>query len=301
MTKGYDDYYNKRKYMSCSSLATCGRCPLRFFFRHGCRLGSAETHPALVFGSAADKAFGVTIRDGLDMGHMTFLEAWGEGDQEFEDKKRNTQVAYKMLQRFVSNPKPYKLAPTPPEVVKIKGRSSSEIPFVVDIGADIPFGGLVDGLCTHVETGELWILEFKTTSQLGSWYFNAFNLSTQAVGYVAAMQILGLDIKGVMVDANLVAKTKSDNVVVPVSVSPVQVDLWLRWAKSLTYDVLQYELSKDFPPNMSGCNTYNAYGQQGFPCDYTDLCKVSDWTSLVEMFTVKERSDPLQELLEGAV
>jgi len=241
------------------------------------------------------------LREGLELGFKSFLDAWGEGDEEYQDKKRNRQVAYKMLERFVSNPKPYKLVDTPDEVKKIKGRSSSEIPFMVDIGALLPFGGLIDGLCVHVETGELWILEFKTTSQLGSWYFNAFNLSTQAIGYVVALKILGLDVKGVMVDANLVAKTKSDNVVVPVTVTDVQVEMWLRWARETIDKVVKSETTGDFPQNLSGCNSYNAFAQQGFPCDYTDLCKVSNWTSLMEMFRISERQDPLEEMLEGAL
>ncbi len=298
--KGFQ-HYKLREYVSCSSLSACGRCPRLMFFRNGCRLQSpGPKHPALVFGGAADKAFGVTLTQGLDMGMMEFLQAWGDGDDIYDDKKRNSTVALKMLDTFVSTPKPYSIIDTPESVQKTARehrRSQYEIPFMVDVGAELPFGGLVDGLCTHRETGEMWVLEFKTTSQLGSWYFNAFNLSTQAIGYAVACRILGLDVKGVMVDANLVAKTRSESMVVPVSVPPVQEEMWLKWANKTVKEIKKSEQEQDFEQRLSGCNTYNAFGQQGFPCSYTDLCKAADWTSLLEMYEVSERVDPLKTML----
>lgn len=92
------------------------------------------------------------------------------------------------------------------------GRPMIEVPFVLDTGLvcddgePIEYGGIFDGLVDF--NGQLWVFEHKTTSQLGSYYFDQFKPNNQVTGYIwAAEQLSGRKVHGAIINAIGVYKT----------------------------------------------------------------------------------------------
>lgn len=70
----------------------------------------------------------------------------------------------------------------------------------------IEYGGIFDGLVDF--NGQLWVFEHKTTSQLGSYYFDQFKPNNQVTGYIwAAEQLSGRKVQGAIINAIGVYKT----------------------------------------------------------------------------------------------
>ena len=70
----------------------------------------------------------------------------------------------------------------------------------------IEYGGIFDGLVDF--NGQIWVLEHKTTSQLGSYYFNQFKPNNQVTGYIwAAEKLSGRKVQGAIINAIGVYKT----------------------------------------------------------------------------------------------
>lgn len=81
-----------------------------------------------------------------------------------------------------------------------------EVPFcldtglVCDDGEPIEYGGIFDGLVDF--NGQLWVFEHKTTSQLGSYYFDQFKPNNQVTGYIwAAEKLSGRKVSGAIINA----------------------------------------------------------------------------------------------------
>lgn len=82
-----------------------------------------------------------------------------------------------------------------------------EVPFAVKFRGGWIFGWM-DGLVRNIETGELWITEFKT---MGSWSrLHQLPVDKQITLYIWAARQMGLDVKGVMFDAILTEHWKTE-------------------------------------------------------------------------------------------
>lgn len=73
-----------------------------------------------------------------------------------------------------------------------------EVPFAVKYYGRWIFGWF-DGLVRNIETGELWIAEFKTMSNWSK--LDQLPVDKQVTLYIWAARCMGLDVKGVMFDA----------------------------------------------------------------------------------------------------
>lgn len=76
--------------------------------------------------------------------------------------------------------------------------------FSIPLAQDFDFVGRIDKIVKW--DGCHWVMDHKTTSSLGYTYFNMAEPNLQFMGYAWAGRQLGYDIKGVIVDALLVAK-----------------------------------------------------------------------------------------------
>jgi len=285
----------KIEWFDQSSLCCYARCPRRYFFKHILSLTKpGNIHPALSFGSGIHAAFPCIHKGDQTGAYNAFMIAWlEEQSPPYEDPKRNPTVALSLIQYLIERHKKGKgiYHPIDPPSTKIQIEDSvspSEIPFAFDVGAPVPIIGRVDALARHRDTGELWGVEYKTTSQLSSFFMSSFSLSPQLLTYFIALNTMSLDdIKGMILESVLVAKTKADSLITFNRFSEKIVSNYIKWASLTIQRALLSEEQNNWPQHFTGCNSYSSYGLAGFNCEYIDLCQAEDYESLLGLFEVR--------------
>lgn len=300
------EFYEKRKYVSISSLTSFARCPRKYFYSSGCRLTKGE-HPALLFGSAIHNAIPEILSGaGLAAAIGAFDLVWRE---ELKDDKRNRSRAMFMLQDFErthkSNPlyelvDPKNLPGLKQVEIETQDKVSKwEVTFGIDIGIRVPLVGRIDGIARYKPTGKLLPLEFKTTSSTYN-FFSGFYLNPQIIAYAVAAEVSGLgEVEGVVLEALEVSKTKSTTLTTNVSVRQHHKQTFLKWAQFWGNFLLKCEEDNDFPQWYSGCHPYSMFGMPGYQCEFMDLChSVEDWTMLKQLYEKRE-SSPFNLTVKG--
>jgi hypothetical protein len=290
------EHYKKRQWLSISSLVSFSRCPRQYFYGSGCRLESPDPAPALQFGAALHRAIPQLMSGEPATTLSRAIEAFDhEWDGSLDDDKRNRASAIRMLMSFAgTHPRDrglYELLPPPtgPWVIKVPDRVSDwEIPFAVDIGLDVPLVGRIDGWGRNRDTGELWAIEYKTTSELSTRFLESFNLNPQSIGYPAILRLSGLPVRGCIIEGLLVSKTRNESLCKPVYVEDHHIQDFIQWARWTGAQILECERRGYFPKDLSACNPYSQHGSPGFTCRYDSLCLPSDWTTLKDFYQEKK-------------
>jgi hypothetical protein len=294
MTPGLE-LYKPREWLSISALTELARCSRKFFYHSGCRLVTPGAKPALLYGTAIHRALPEVLVNGLDAGLKAFETIW---DEDLNDDKRNPARAHALLLAFqqshLGSRSIYKLLTPPLGALKVASKDSPwEVPFAIDIpGIPIPLVGKIDAMVEHRDTGELWALEWKTTSELGSRFLNNFPFNPQVLCYPLVLSTLtGRPCQGTMVEGLLVAKVSAECLCHPISVPPFQIQDFVAWVRFMYAKLAMCEQLHDFPKEPSGCTSYSCYGSPGYMCDYSDLCHMTDcWLDLRD--TVIHNPDP---------
>jgi len=286
--------YDVRESVSISSLTTASRCLRKLFYeKSGLK---PQSGIAQDFGRALHHAIPTALSSGLNDSMDAFHEVWsGEWDED-GDKKRNPQRARDMLGDLVERQKeefrvfdlvkpPTGLAPSQEDV------SPWELDFSVDLGLRqegrvVPFTGRVDSLATYrPNNGDLFAVEYKTSSEVSTRLVDNLSLSPQVVGYPYALRRLGLDVKGTLMVILRVSPSRTETAVVPVYVTDTQLGLFERWARWTGEWVLAAEREGTWPQNLGACSSYPAYGTPGWKCPFHALChEVDDWRELAHEF-----------------
>jgi len=296
------EHYHTKEWMSPSALSNCARCPRRYFYSNGCRLAEKKTYPAMKFGEAIHAGLGCLFegeggggRDTLPLDNAmhAFDRIWTrEYQDENPDPKRNTNRALQIFRHFHANHTVNRSLYTPvsPSGIgtEVANRVSPfEIAFAVDVGCDLPLVGRIDMLGRHNHTGELWGIEFKTTSELSARFVSGFELSPQVLCYSLALQLASHQrIAGVIIEALLVAKVSVDSLILPVFVREHSFEDTISWIHWIRRRIKECEDSGDWPKDISACNPYSQFGQSGYTCDFQRLCLVDDWRSLKDTYVV---------------
>lgn len=148
------------------------------------------------------------------------------------------------------------------------GKAAVELSFCIDLGDGFTFRGYVDVVMRNRLTGEIIVLELKTTSAANvnsAQYKN----SSQAIGYSVVLDKLFPDLSSYQV-MYLVYSTKSMSYEqLPFDKSLLQRALWLQelWLDKAA--ILMYEEHNVYP--MHGESCYNYYRE----CEYLGLCTLS--------------------------
>jgi len=303
--------YRPREYLSISTLLSFARCPRRYFYQK-CGITSPEEPTALVYGTAMHRAVSVAVTEGLDAAMAAFSAVW---DESLADNKRSLKRAHDQLEYFVLTHARgrglYNFLPPPPSEVQLEEDTSPyEIPFVIDVGIAVPIAGRLDGWVEHRDSKTLWAYEFKTTSRLTSSLFDSLELNPQLLTYALVVRTLtGRKIEGVMFEAMLIDPKKVDNLTQPIPIAEHHLEdiaTWLRFWGSLLLDcerryaeavAANADLSdpaKFFPKNFAGCSSYPHFYIPGSQCEFSNLCRVSDWTNMLPYYTIK----PEHKLIE---
>lgn len=284
------EHYKKRDYLSITSLEQFARCPRKFFYGSGCGLRQPEEHAALSFGGAMHKGIPIVLSGG------SIDDAMKEFDTIFDasmgDDTRNRPKAIEMLRDVQQNRTNgrglYNILQPPSGIADLGiSRSQWEIPFAIDIGLPVPLVGLIDGWCQHIQTGEKWVLEYKTSREVSTRFLEGFTSNPQVIGYTLALKMLsGEPVRGCMVEALRVGKT-IETTCQPIYVTPQQIEMFIKWARFYGTLLLKCEELGDFPQALTGCNPYHMFGMPGYTCDFSHLChSTDDWTKLMDLFKV---------------
>jgi hypothetical protein len=282
------EHYSPTPAISVSTLDCFARCPRRYFYKYGVEIGPEE-HVALKFGEAIHAAIPSAHFGDLAESMKRFDLVW---ENRIGDDKRNRSNAALMLANYMeahsANRSLFTLVPPPAGIVQVTDKISDyEVPFVLDIGLPLPLVGRIDGLGKHRDTGEDWVVEYKTSSIMTSNFLEGFTISPQVLAYVLAARSYGVPVKGAIVEALKVSSAKKDahmTMCQPIPVTDHLLDEFLSWAKRVGQQIIDCEKARDFPMDVSACTSYAQFGTPGYQCEYTPACLADDWTRMSSLY-----------------
>lgn len=148
----------------------------------------------------------------------------------------------------------------------------------------IEYGGIFDGLTEF--SNSIYVLEHKSTSQLGAYYFNQFKPNNQVTGYVwAAGKLSGRRVGGAIINAIGVYKvgaTKFERQITTRSQSDIAE--WLNNLQASCEAIRACERKGYFPMHTVACTMYGA-------CEFLSVHTLSNLTErekLLEQDFIRE-------------
>jgi len=262
------------KLLSHSSRTTLHKCPRKYQLY---RLSSQQISLA----DQKDMEQGVTFAYGtaVGVGVQSALEAKTE-DQVYLDtflawdvdlldenprQKKSFWLAMFAVQKFIALRANGFLDSY--ELVYYKGKPAVELAFQVLLPGGFKYRGFVDAVLKHKESGEVMVLECKTSS--GTANSATFKNSGQALGYSVVLDILFPSLSSYTV-LYLVYETRSmEYKEIPFEKSLLQRALWLQELLIDTQAVELYEEYKTYP--MHGESCFDFFRE----CEYLSLCTLS--------------------------
>lgn len=151
----------------------------------------------------------------------------------------------------------------------------------------LQYGGIFDGLVEF--SGSYYILEHKTASQMGKYFFSQFKPNNQVSGYIwAAQQLSGQPVGGAIINAigwYRKSPTKFERQIV--TRSTYDITSWLSDVWHEAQEIRRHELYNQFPKRTQACTLYGK-------CEFHDLHCISnphDQAKLLEQDFVKSKWD----------
>ena len=244
-------------YTTISDFLVCRR---KFYWRHVRNLVPKVKSTALMFGGAWHKAMEAYWTEGDAI--KVFTEEYGEVDVPLGDK-RSLERGLKILADYM---KRYPVDSF--EILASEGSHGVEFERIIpdpQLPEEISvwYYGKMDKVIRW--NGGVYVMEHKTTSQLGYGFFSQFALNHQVDGYIYLCKDKYGECNGVLVDAVLIAKVKMNcmrDVATRTEEDGKEFEVELdcivqniRWA-------IEHE---SYPMNKSLCQYYGE-------CAYRDLC-----------------------------
>lgn len=271
--QGYEGTIDYRvRQLSYSSLLTLHQCPRKFQLN---RLRS--THKAEEsIKSTVTFAFGHVVGEGIQL----ILE--GKSEEEViwkmflgwhtdlanvdERDAKSFWMAVIAIQRFIELRKQGFLNDY--ELVYYNGRPACELSFAIVFPGGFRLRGFVDAVLRHKTTGEILVLECKTTNASTvnpAMYKN----SSQAIGYSIVLDTLFPDLSSYKV-LYLVYQTKSREYnPIPFTKSYLQRAMWIRELVMDIEMIEKYEENDLYPSRGESCFSF------GRECEYFQTCMLS--------------------------
>lgn len=262
------------KLLSHSSRTTLHKCPRKYQLY---RMNSdkitiqdqKEVEQGVTF--AYGSAVGVGIQSALEgkTADQVILDTFLEWDVDLLDanprQKKSFWLALNAVQKFMSLQERGFLSEY--EMVYYEGKPATELSFQVLLPDGFKYRGFVDVVLKSRDSGEVIILELKTTSSTAQ--SATYKNSGQALGYSVVLDILFPELSSYTV-LYLVYESKSmEYVELPFQKSLLQRALWLQ---ELLIDSQMISLYNSY-------DTYPMHGESCFDffreCEYMGLCTMS--------------------------
>lgn len=278
--------------LSYSSLLTFHSCPRKYqLYRLNSKANETEdTSASVTF--AFGHAVGLGIQEYITH-HSEDETLWKvflnwEPDLLADNPKQNKSfwLAVAAIQRFISMAssgflRDWKLA-------YYDGKPATELSFLITFPDGFTYKGYVDAVLQHSETGEVMVLECKTTSA-NNVAAAAYKNSAQAIGYSIVLDALFPHLSSYTV-TYLIYKTKStDYDMMQFEKSYLDRALWIRTLLLDIETIKMYEDAGIYPMHGESCNDF--YRE----CEYFGLCTLAT-ESITEPISEEEESQVEQRL-----
>jgi hypothetical protein len=258
--------------LSHSSRTTLHKCPRKYqLYRLSSNTVSLaddkETEQGVTF--AYGSAVGVASTLENKTSDQIFLDTFLEWDVDLLDEnprqKKSFWLALFAVQKFIALREDGFLEEY--ELVYYNGKPATELSFQVILPNGFAYRGFVDAVLKHKVTGEIMVLECKTSS--GTANSANFKNSGQALGYSVVLDILFPELSSYIV-LYLVYETKSmEYKELPFEKSLLQRALWLQELLIDSQVIELYESYKTYP--MHGENCFDFFRE----CEYLSLCTLT--------------------------
>lgn len=260
------------KLLSYSSLLTLHNCPRKYqLYKLGGRVESVEDIPgSLTFAYGHAVGTGIQhLMEGMDIDQVIWSEflSWPV-DLLHDNPKQNKSFwgAVHALKQFAAMRANGYLADY--ELVSYQGKPACELSFVIHLPDGFRYRGFVDAVLRHRITGEVVVLECKTTNSANvnpAQYKN----SAQAIGYSIVLDAIFPDLSSYKV-IYLVYQTKAEEYVqIPFDKSYYLRALWIRELMLDIETIKMYEEAEIYP--MRGESCYSFFRE----CEYLQVCTLS--------------------------
>lgn len=184
------------------------------------------------------------------------------------------------------------------ELVYVDAKPACELSFCVNFPGGFRLRGFVDAVLKHKETGEILVLEAKTTNE-STIHPAKYKNSAQAIGYSIVLDHLFADLSSYKV-LYLVYQTKSkEYTAIPFHKTFLQRALWIRELLLDIQTIEMYEEAEVYPMRGESCYSF------GRECEYFQTCTLST-QYLTNKCTAEEEDKTqyqvvvsLEELLES--
>ena len=152
----------------------------------------------------------------------------------------------------------------------------------------IEYGGIFD---TLVDFGvdQVYILEHKTTSQLGAYYFNQYKPNNQVSGYIwAARQLTGKRVGGAIINAIGWYKSGTTKFERQISTrNDEEITEWLEQVRMLCEAIQTAKLTGEFPMHSAACTLYGLCEFHQVHTQSTEIAR----SRMLEMNYIQEQWD----------
>ena len=256
-------------------------CPMKYWLQYRQHLQPAKTNPDLFAGGCFAKGIEMARRAfyeeklseeaSINAGAVAFINEWGleyDPDSDYTPKTFDATLgAY--LDYFREYPmgmdtiQPY---------INAEGRAGVEFSFAIPIpdvthpitGEPILWAGRFDMLGER--EGSLFVVDEKTTKQLGATWLNQWDLRSQFTGYCWAAKEYGLPVAGAIVRGVRILKARYGHAQVITYRPQWQIDRWLEQVqRDIKRMIVSWE-EQHYDMNFDGaCTMYSG-------CQYRSLC-----------------------------
>lgn len=269
-------------YLDSTMISTFRACPQKFYlqFVHNLRpSGGLNIHLAA---GAAFAAALETIRNAqalhpdepLDPNYLWSLavepaiRAFGEPNDQPESPKNIHNVLY-ALELYLQSYHPFYDEVKP---LVVGGKPTTEFSFAIPLPVNHPSGepfiyvGRFDLLGAYRSNDLLVVLDDKTTSSLGPYWLNQWDLRGQFLGYTWACQQLGYKVNNCLVRGTGLLKTETNFAQVPLSYPPHLIDRWYHELLDTIEQIKFYHERQKYPYNFAeSCSSFGG-------CPMKQLC-----------------------------
>jgi hypothetical protein len=238
-------------------------CPRKYFLRVVKGYVPRTTNAAIAFGVQFHEGLAAWYRSGSPKEALQAIaEKWTHDVPPDDHRTLN-----RCLETFAAYVREY-----PREAFRVVGAPSAplvEVGFTLDTGLGFSYGGIMDAVIARGD--EVFVMDHKTTSQLGEQYFQQYKPNNQISGYVwGATCLTGKTVNGALINAIGVLKSENKFRRGFITRSPQDINDWLCDVAEVVEDIRRAFTMGFWRKRTTGCVT--RYGR----CMYHDVCALAD-------------------------
>lgn len=272
---GYEGSIDYRiRQLSYSSLLTLHTCPRKFeLYKKRTEHRAEESETSTItfsFGHVVGEAIQLALTPGISYEQivMKMFTTWHADLFSYDEKgAKSFWDAMIALKRFLSLRESGFLQEY--ELVFHEGKPACELSFCINFPDGFRYRGYVDAVLRHTVSGEVLVLECKTTGSK-SLSPTTYKNSAQAIGYSIVLDVLFEHLSSYQV-LYLIYQTHSrDYTTIPFVKTYLQRALWIQELLLDIETIKLYEAASVYP--MRGESCYNFFRD----CEYLQSCTMSN-------------------------